>query len=114
MAICDVNWPVDFWLFKMTAYRSHLFRDTKNMPVTAGLTTEIFCPRMILKQRPGNRDIRNSGETIEHDDRGLPVFCSLLLKMPALISWTLSFLFLPGVSGKASTLLGYSVVSPGN
>ncbi|ESE59550.1 hypothetical protein SES60163_21061 [Salmonella enterica subsp. salamae serovar 58:l,z13,z28:z6 str. 00-0163] len=74
----------------------------ENMPVAAGLTTEIFCPRMILKQQPGNLDIRNPGETIEpdeHADRGLPVFCSLLLKMPALTSWTHSLLFLPGVSG---------------
>ncbi|ESH27156.1 hypothetical protein SEEGA711_02129 [Salmonella enterica subsp. enterica serovar Gaminara str. ATCC BAA-711] len=74
----------------------------ENMLVAAELTTEIFCPRMILKQQPGNLDIRNSGETSEpdeHDDRGLPVFCSLLLKMPALISWILSFLFLPGVPG---------------
>lgn len=52
----------------------------ENMPVAAGLTTEIFCPRMILTPRPGNRDIRNPGETIEPDeyaDRGLPVFCSI-------------------------------------
>lgn len=40
----------------------------ENMPVAAGLTTEIFCPRMILKQQPGNLDIRNPGETIEPDE----------------------------------------------
>ncbi|EFS0968960.1 hypothetical protein HG772_003884 [Salmonella enterica] len=28
----------------------------ENMLVAAGLTTEMFCPRMILKQQPGNLD----------------------------------------------------------
>lgn len=30
MAICDVYWPVDFWLFEMIAYRRLLFRCSRN------------------------------------------------------------------------------------